>query len=59
MLNWLRKLQINELLVKVARDEAYIKSLAKCGEEDSDVAGRVAANKERLRQLGYKEHDNG
>lgn len=59
MLKWFRQWWINGLLIEVKRDEAIQKALAKLDEVDDDLEGRMAANKERLRQLGYKEQDNG
>lgn len=59
MLNWFRQWRINGLLIEVKRDEAIQKALARLDEVDDELEGRMAANKERLRQLGYKEQDNG
>ena len=57
MLNWFRQWRINGLLIEVKRDEAIQKALAKLDEVDEDVEGRIAANKERLRQLGFTDYE--
>lgn len=53
MLNWFRQWRINRLLIEVKRDEAIQKTLAKMCEADENMDGQIAANKERLRQLGW------
>lgn len=53
MLNWFRQWRINRLLIEVKRDEAIQKAIAKFDEIDDGLEGRMAANKERLRQLGF------
>lgn len=57
MLNWFRQWRINRLLIEVKRDEAIQKALAKLDEVDDYLEGNVAANKERLRQLGFAEYE--
>lgn len=57
MLNWFRQWRVNRLLIEVKRDEAIQKTLAKMCEADEDLDGQIAANKERLRQLGFEGYE--
>lgn len=60
MLNWFRRREINRLLCERAKYEAY------CEGYDGQAnhvfrweRGQLAEVNERLRQLGYREQDNG
>lgn len=59
MLTWFRRREINRLLVELAGMNAYMGSWVNKGVSVAPEMRRIAEIKERLRQLGYKEQDNG
>jgi len=59
MFKWLRQRKINKLLIVRSGLLAWRRADSECGEVDSFIYSHIAEIEERLRQLGWKEKDNG
>ncbi len=60
MLNWFRRREINRLLCERAKYETYCEGYdGQANYVSRWERGQLAEVNERLRQLGYKEQDNG